>query len=177
MAKTSTTTTRRVPARARAPEASAGLPVQCPNCGSTEIGRRENLSVRSVQRGPALGWTVLGNVAIRFCEHNKCANCGMVFDTINRELPAVFPSLKCPLCRSSKHLRCSVSDLAIDGDSWKFEATVRCTLCSVAATLYELIPRLSNLKKLKIGWTGIELMRNTRPPKKLLRRPPLRSRG
>lgn len=132
------------------------LPVHCPMCASPSIQRQESINLNSFSRTNMATWTAIGQVAISYCEHNKCTNCGAVFEIVEREVPLAFPTLKCPTCNRAKHLKCRVKSLEVMGDAWRFTADVKCAVCGIVASLLQLLPRLAAVKKIKIGLDAFE---------------------
>jgi hypothetical protein len=111
----------------------AHFSVRCPACRSTDVERRESLTFNDQYKKDMATWTIIGKVRVHYCEHNQCRNCG-----------------------SAKRLSCRVEEMTAEIDSWRFVIGMKCAVCGILGSLLELVPRLSNIKRLKIAWMGIE---------------------
>ena len=132
-------------------------PVQCPACKRFgEVERFESVELVSFE-AEATGWAIGGNVKIHYCGHNRCRNCGNIFEDIKRAIPFQYPRLNCPWCGESQYLKCRIKRLEKQVHSFTFQANLVCTHCRKKNSLQRTLKELWKVTSVKIGPTGITL--------------------
>ena len=102
--------------------------VQCPMCTQNEVDRNESISIKEY-KGLDSGWAVGGNIKLSYCAHNKCRNCGNVFEDIERIIPFKHGLLKCPSCGTSENLKVRIKQLNKIEQDFTFQAVLKCSRC------------------------------------------------
>lgn len=137
--------------------------LSCPACGSNLIGMDEIVELGSATETQEAFWELVGEVNLIHCIKGHCSNCGMVFDTVRRQIPILYPSLICPICQSSEHMKCTVRTGIFSNRSFMFSAILECSLCGrkMLRKLTELITNLWKVTRIKISPASIEVEKDS----------------
>lgn len=133
-----------------------GYSVQCPMCGLSDVDRIESVSVESFDAVSA-GWAIGGSITLHYCAHNKCRNCGTVFDDIAHAIPVQYPSLRCPECDEAQFLRCRVRQIKKARQVFTFQAILCCTHCGRAKFVQEELGPLWSVETITVSSRGVSL--------------------
>jgi|GEM_PF-4360064 len=108
-------------------EQHSKVAIPCWTCGMEEADRYQLIQVE--QFGKEDGkWALSGQIQLKYCQHDKCCNCGQILDDIERSIPINYPSLTCPTCKYQQFLKCDIKQvsLAETGDYFEFEVEFQC---------------------------------------------------
>ena len=129
---------------------------QCWTCGLDEVERYESIVVEKFEAVDS-GWAIGGNIKLQYCAHNKCRNCGSMFDDIKHSIPVNYPSMKCQKCGSPEHLKCRIKCLNKDQQNFTFQAIVQCKNCDISRPLQRALKSLWSVIAVTITQGGISL--------------------
>ena len=130
--------------------------VQCAMCGLSDVDRVKSVSVESFEEVSA-GWAIGGSITLHYCAHNKCCNCGSVFDDIGHAIPVQYSSLKCPECGEAEFLRCRVRQIKKATQFFTFQAIFQCTHCDVAGSVQKDLESLCSVIAITVSGRGVSL--------------------
>lgn len=134
--------------------------VQCPSCGLQDVRAREAVELTHFEPQDD-AWDVLGKANVVQCIHGHCANCGAIFDVAQREIPVQYPSIACFRCGTKRLLRYRVKLLDRTDGVFTFVARVECRRCGAFKVVRRLLAGIGRIKRVKVGWTGIEIERSS----------------
>ena len=132
----------------------------CPYCGHFDCSLPiETLRLNKISEANKLEWSVEGEVKLIYCIHRRCINCGNVFEIVNREIPMLYHSIKCQLCKSSSHMECRIILGEFGDHSFTFTAKMECRDCGEKTfrKLAKVIKGIWRITKIKISLSGIEV--------------------
>ena len=129
---------------------------QCWTCGLDDVERYESIVVEKFEAFDA-GWAIGGNIKLQYCAHNKCRNCGSMFDDIRNAIPVNYPDMKCQDCGSVEHLKCRIKNLNKEKQNFTFQAVVQCKNCGTSKPLQRALKSLWSVIAVTVTLGGISL--------------------
>jgi hypothetical protein len=126
----------------------------CDSCGRSGAVNDNDfyLDVREVEaneRGD--GWTARGEGV------SRCRYCGAVVRVIIHRVPLEIHGLPCSRCHETVDYQVQLRCVATEGRRFTFTASLTCPACSQKSVFRKLIESLGQIRRIKVGPTGVEL--------------------
>ena len=132
--------------------------VPCPMCNLSDVERYESVSLQQFDAMDA-GWVVGGKVRLLYCAHNRCKNCGNLFDDIEQSIPINYPSLRCQQCQSPNHLTCRVTQVSKHRQDFTFQAILQCSYCRTLKRVQRALNKIRSIVSLVVSSAGVSVER------------------
>jgi len=129
---------------------------QCWTCGLDDVERYESIGVDQFNEIEG-GWAIGGTIKLQYCAHNKCKNCGNLFDDVRKAIPVNYPSMNCQECGSAEYLKCRIKNLSQDGKNFTFQAIVQCKNCRLPKRIQRALRSMWSVIAVTVTLGGISL--------------------
>lgn len=134
--------------------------IPCWTCGMEEADRYQLIQVEHFGKNDGK-WSLSGQIQLKYCQHDKCCNCGQILNDLERSIPINYPSLTCPTCKDQQFLRCDIKQVALaeEGDHFQFEVEFQCKQGHLFHQLKQRLADFLSLSSIQVSRNRIQLDR------------------
>jgi transcription elongation factor Elf1 len=124
----------------------------CATCGDPVVSEATSTRVADIAQVEA-GWIARGTIE----EYGYCGTCGQAYELLARDIPIECAAFPCPSCGPDSNLTPDILSITESGARYSFVALLKCDACSKPQRFSKLLGVLSNITRIKVGPTGVEV--------------------
>ncbi len=90
----------------------------------------------------------------------RCKRCGELFVLLGKEIPVECAPFPCPKCGEQQDLEFKIEHIAMEEDSFTFEAKISCKRCNKKKSLKNILQKILEVVKISVGPTGVTVSKS-----------------